>query len=144
MSLIIIYKSRHRLKIKVYGHCQDNVVAALGKIIQSQSDKIDLREVIQVWLEHLPLKFDKEEARVQHELLADILLNRPELLAAQAENFAKAFAVLADTVNTKYANEATNTKVKSILAKCAQDPAYAPHFAKLSDAQQKKLHGLVS
>lgn len=56
-------------KEKTYGHCRDNGVAALGKIIKAHSNLFDPTPYIAVWIRFLPLKFDKDEGMVQNELL---------------------------------------------------------------------------
>ena len=60
-------------KEKTYGHCRDNAIASLGKVIKTQGGvaegNMTVRPYIDVWLTFLPLKYDKPEAIVQHELL---------------------------------------------------------------------------
>jgi hypothetical protein len=60
---------------KQYGHCRDNSIAALGKIIKSQSESLggDLQGALQTWLNLLPLRFDKPEAIIQHSFLAEVV-----------------------------------------------------------------------
>lgn len=63
-------------KEKTYGHCRDNGVAAVGKIIKAHSNLIDPIPYIAIWIRFLPLRFDKDEGLVQNELLVIILLFR--------------------------------------------------------------------
>ena len=60
---------------KTFGHCRDNSVAALGKIIKSQPESLgsELGGALNQWISLLPLKFDKPEARIQHSFLAEIM-----------------------------------------------------------------------
>jgi len=65
----------------VYGHCKDNVVSAMGKIIrQNKIGGNDLKQVVEVWFGKLPLYHDKEEAKYNHELLVDIMINNQDMV----------------------------------------------------------------
>jgi len=48
---------------KAYGHCRDNTIASIGKIIKHQAENINLKEIIAAWISLLPLKYDKPEAK---------------------------------------------------------------------------------
>lgn len=61
-------------KEKSYGHCKDNSVAALGKFIKGHNEAVDITSYIAAWFSFLPLRHDKPEAIIQHELLVIILL----------------------------------------------------------------------
>jgi hypothetical protein len=63
-------------KEKTYGHCRDNGIAAMGKIIKAHFAIFDPTPYLTIWLNFLPLKFDKEEGMVQNELLVNIILYR--------------------------------------------------------------------
>lgn len=68
-------------KPKVFGHCKDNIVSALGKIIKTnQLNQNDLKAVVLKWLGQLPLKHDKPEAKFNHELLVDIMLMNQQIV----------------------------------------------------------------
>lgn len=45
---------------RCYGHCQDNCIAVIGKIIKRFNKAFDLKYLYMKWLEVLPLKFDNE------------------------------------------------------------------------------------
>ncbi len=46
---------------KVYGHCQDNCVAVIGKLLHRYKKVFDLKFLYDKWLLALPLKYDHEE-----------------------------------------------------------------------------------
>ena len=120
-------------KEKVYGHCRDNVISALGKIIKSQSDKINLNEVIQVWLENLPLKFDKEEAIQQHDLLTDIVLLKSELiLGVNGSNIPKIITCYGNILNTKKSNADINKKIKESMDKFRAENLFVTNWGEIS------------
>lgn len=72
-------------KDKSYGHCHDNAISSIGKIIKAHSDKFDYSLVLNFWISFMPLKYDKEEAIIQHDFLLDIMLNKPEMLLGNTE-----------------------------------------------------------
>lgn len=63
-------------KEKTYGHCRDNGIAAIGKIIKAHFALFDTRPYLAIWLNFLPLRHDKDEGMVQNELLVTPFLFR--------------------------------------------------------------------
>jgi len=101
-----------------FGSMTDNIVASLGKIIKAQSNHIHLTEAIKVWVSHLPLRYDTEEGKVQHELLVDIILesNAALVFGESGENLPKTIRVLAEAIDLK----ATGPDFKKKVAKVIQ------------------------
>ncbi len=62
-----------KTKVKQFMHAKDNAVSALGKIIKFQSAAVDANSLLINWLGLLPIKNDVEEAKLQNELLVDLL-----------------------------------------------------------------------
>jgi hypothetical protein len=56
-------------KEKTYGHCRDNGIASIGKIIKAHFNLFDPKSYIAIWLRFLPLRHDKDEGMTQNELL---------------------------------------------------------------------------
>eukprot|EP01016_Furgasonia_blochmanni_P038583 TRINITY_DN4683_c0_g1_i9.p1 TRINITY_DN4683_c0_g1~~TRINITY_DN4683_c0_g1_i9.p1 ORF type:complete len:328 (-),score=144.99 TRINITY_DN4683_c0_g1_i9:51-1034(-) len=101
---------------KVYGLCKDNIVASFGRIIRAQSDKINLVQVCNFWVNNLPIQYDADEALSQHALLTDIIGLKPELvLGEQGQNMTKVCSIFGDIVDTKYCSDATKEAIKKIL-----------------------------
>ena len=46
-------------KEKTYGHCRDNGVAAIGKIVKAHVTIFDSRPALSFWIHFLPLRHDK-------------------------------------------------------------------------------------
>jgi len=77
-------------KEKKYHFARDNAISALGKVIMYQSSVIDYQALLPGWIDLLPLKHDVEEAMVQNEILARLLLEQPKLvLGDQNQRFEK-------------------------------------------------------
>lgn len=46
-------------KENTYGHCRDNAIASMGKIIKAHGENFNCQPYITYWFSFLPLKFDK-------------------------------------------------------------------------------------
>jgi hypothetical protein len=103
---------------KSYGHCRDNSVAALGKIIKAQTESLgtDLAGALQTWLNLLPLKFDKPEAIIQHTFLTELVtFNGVQLINGKQENALQILKIFVEVHGTKRSNEECNAKIVSSL-----------------------------
>ena len=88
----------------------DNAVSAVGKIAEHCSMACNASDVLGQWLAFLPLKTDREEARVVHEQLCRLLENenmRAALLGADGSRLPKVLAVFASacTAGSKRARQ---------------------------------------
>jgi len=136
---------------KVYGHCKDNGVSALGKIIKNHAEKIpNIQEIVNFWLSSLPLHHDKEEARIAHEFFADLLLYGNAALWAgpNGENMPQIVKILVDISDTKRVNEDTNKKVATVIKLLANDEKTQTVFANvisgMSNDQKKKVQAVLT
>lgn len=72
-------------KEKTYGHCRDNAISGIGRIIKIHGDKVNAKNYLEFWLTYLPLRFDKKEALLQHEFLLTIMQTNPTILINEDE-----------------------------------------------------------
>lgn len=63
-----------------FKHARDNAVSSIGKIIKHHGSSVDLNQTASFWFQQLPLRADKDEAKFNNDLLADILQNQPALI----------------------------------------------------------------
>ena len=103
---------------KNFGLSVDNMVSALGKIINSQlkNSKIvqnGINEILTKWIMGLPIKYDDIEHHQQHEWLADLFLTQRQLIGENC--YEHYFETLAKIYETKLVNEKTNEKIKTIF-----------------------------
>ena len=100
-----------------YGLAFDNMVVALGKIINYQfNSKIvqsSINDIITKWIMNLPIKYDEVEQEQQHEWLVDMFLNKRNLIPQNC--YMHYFAVLAKIYNSKASNENINKKINKIF-----------------------------
>ena len=119
--LNILYKG---LEIKVedkkdeeYHAAQDNIITAIGKLIKFRGKEYsNLKEIINKWLENLPITGDIAESAGQHDLLCDIIMQSPDMIFGNDNaNIPKIIQVLCKVVDSKYSNDEVNEKIRKIL-----------------------------
>jgi hypothetical protein len=108
-------------RIKTRGLARDNSISAIGKVIKFQSHCVDFKGLIEKWIFWLPLKWDKVEAVFAHELLADVVLERVEVVVDDFQKFLQVVKVVAEVLDTKLVNEKSNECFKRFLEKFQQD-----------------------
>ena len=119
----IIYKGLEKQRKREedpdeFGSMRDNIVASLGKIIKNQFNNINLQEAVGVWVNNLPLRYDIEEGKVQHELLVDIILdsNAALVFGENGENLPRTIKVIAEAINLKASSSDFKQKAKKVVA----------------------------
>lgn len=111
---------------KSYGYARDNIVSAVGNIIKCQAENLpQVDKLIGFWVECLPLRYDKEEARVQHELLVDIILhsNANWVFGENGERMKHVIKIFAETVNTKFSTDVIREKIVKVINALLQNEA---------------------
>jgi importin-5 len=95
----------------------DNCISAVGRIIMSQPVGFDRSKAIPEWLEHLPLKYDKDEATNVYECLCALVEKKsPELLGQNLANLPKIVRVLVHIAGTDWVRtHEMNERVLAIL-----------------------------
>jgi hypothetical protein len=136
---------------KIHGNCKDNAISALGKIIKNQAEKIpNIKETVKYWIDNLPMKYDKEEARIQHDLLIDIILHgNMEIWAGEnGQNIPQIIKVLSEIVDTKLIFETTTKKISAVLKIFYNDAKLQPVFLNvigtLPDIQKKNIQDCLN
>lgn len=119
-------------KQKTYGHCRDNGVAAVGKIIKTHSTIFDPRPALTLWIHLLPLRHDKDEGMVQNELLADIMMSQPDLIlgANKVANLQKVLNIYGEIAgNKKLYNEQVSKKIRDHINQLKGDQFFNENLA---------------
>ena len=100
-----------------YGLAFDNMVSALGKIINyqfnSQIVQAGLNDIITKWISNLPIKYDDTEKEQQHDWLVNMFIEKRELIPANC--YSHYFLCLAKIYNTKSSNEELDKKILKIF-----------------------------
>ena len=132
---------------KSHAHARDNAVSSLGKVIKYQSSNLDLGVVIPAFLSVLPLRHDKVEARLMHDLLADLCLAHTAAVFGPAyERLGQVVNVFATIIETKLCDAVTVPKIKQIITNLqgAQLPGLGEVINGLTDLQKQKLNHVIS
>lgn len=126
-------------KEKSFGHCRDNAISSIGKIIKHHAEAIgSLQNCIDFWVNYLPLKFDKPEAIIQHEFFIDILLNKPELILGNGDvnqklaNLVRTLSILGTILNNhKIYNDDVKNKIKNYVLSLRQNGLFVDNYDKI-------------
>ena len=110
-------KNKDNEEYNSFGMSFDNMVSALGKIINyqfnSQIVQAGLNELISKWIMNLPIKYDVTEKEQQHEWLVDLFLLKRQLIGEDC--YSHYFESLAKIYETKNTNDNLNEKIKKIF-----------------------------
>lgn len=141
-------------KEKSYGHCRDNAISSIGKIIKTHGETFNCAVYIPYWFGLLPLRYDKPEAIMQHEFLIDIMINKPELILgnapeSQLPNLVKVLSTLGSILNNqKLFNDSIKQKVKSFLFSLQSNPLFTGNqdniWSQLGNKEKEALAKLIS
>jgi hypothetical protein len=127
-----------------WNHARDNAIASLGKIIRYQGNNLDLNLWIPKWLSYLPLKYDVKEAQLQHKLLCDIIINKPEyLLGEKNANLPKIIRILCKVYESKLSEESVDEMIKTILTNIKNNPALHPFVDEALLSAKKKIKAKI-
>jgi len=134
---------------KKHGYAKDNVVSSLGKIIKYHSDKVNLTEIITLWLDNLPLTWDKPEGILQHEFLVDVILtgNSSLVLGENYSKLPKVIEIFSEIIDTKVCNANIKEKISTVLKFLLSDQTAAGIVEKcavqMSDIQKRRLKEVI-
>ena len=100
-----------------FGIAFDNMVAALGKIINyqfnSQVVQVGINELISKWIMNLPIKYDKVEMGPQHEWLVDLFVMKRQLINKSI--YQQYFETVTKIYETKNSSDKLNEKIKNLF-----------------------------
>ena len=134
-----------------FGMAFDNMVAALGKIINYQSNNSKvvqgvINELINKWIMNLPIKYDDTEMEPQHEWLVDLFLLKRELIGENCYNHY--FETLSDIYEAKKTSDKINEKIKKIFSEYVKNEDKLKQivtkiYENTDDTLKKKLEKLI-
>lgn len=133
-------------KQRAFLHCKDNITASLGKVIRFHSDKINFEEAFSIWVQNLPLKFEKSECIFQHEILANFVFNNNELPIQNKILFEKIIKIFAEILESRLINESTKQILKACFQRWINEPfknEFMNIFKNLSLSEQNKIEEVL-
>ena len=124
-----------------YGQAKDNIVTAIGKLIKFQGNNYsNLTEIIDKWLENLPIIYDVNESAGMHDLLCDIILQKSEMIfGPNNKNVPKIIRILCRINETKFSNKDINEKINKILNAIKDNNSLAPCIEEAKKDASKKV-----
>lgn len=127
--------------VKSNGLAYDNAVGALGRLIKFQEACLDTSTLVPAWINLLPLRFDKHEARTMHDFLAEILLaNFQTLVQGRQDLLLKSMQVFAAVLNTKLLADHSVEKVQQLLLRLNEYPQLVMSIsAAMNEEERHKL-----
>jgi hypothetical protein len=129
-----------------YEVATENAVSSLGKFIEFQANVVDTQQLMGFWLSQLPLKADKNEAKVVHDQLCRFLERQDPRLNAHLPRIVFVLSkVLSE--GTTVVSDASRNKLIGILQKVAQTlPAEAiqQQAAQLDQKAQQVLQAALA
>lgn len=119
---------------------RDNAVSALGVLLMHHEDAVpEAKAAWGVWLGHLPIKTDEEEAVKVHAMLLDLVQVQHAGVVGEAyANVPKALGIMADVYGTDLVDAEGTQKLLAVL-RTLGTAGIAQFGVKLSAKQQKKL-----
>jgi hypothetical protein len=113
-----------------WGHCRDNKIAALGKIIKHQSQNVDLGVLVPSWVNLLPLNWDAKESINQHSFFCDLLVNNSNyVLGENNAHLPKVIRILCKIHQTKFSDTELDIRVEKILGEIKGNPSLHQYVA---------------
>ena len=94
---------------------RDNAVSALGKVIKFHGDEYpnELNSLLELWINSMPIKQDKDEAKINNRYLLDILMKEPnKILGENNKNLGKIIVTLTQGYQTDATDEEMDKNIE--------------------------------
>jgi hypothetical protein len=132
-----------------FGMSYDNMVSAIGKIINYQfNSKVvqeGLTELMNKWIMNLPIKYDDTEKEQQHEWLVDLFLRNRQLIGENC--YSHYFETLVKIYEMNGTSEKVNNNIKNIFNNVKNEEKLKQIVDKIyqtsDDVIKKKLEKLI-
>jgi len=109
-----------------WSSARDNAIASIGKILKYQPNTVSFGEIWSKWLHYLPLKTDRDEAKIIHEFVMDTLLSNPEMaIGADGSLLKKIIRIIIAIFDKKLIKKKLYPKLAQALTKLNQYPSIA-------------------
>jgi hypothetical protein len=121
-----------------YLNCKDNAISSLGKIIKQYADD-SMDDLLVYWIEHMPIKLDLEECKVMNQLLAELLVSKPDvLLGDDLHRLPAVMEILGEQLHELYMTKDTITAFGHLLKDMQAIPMIKEAFEAITNDLCKK------
>lgn len=108
----------------------------MGKIVKYQEASIDAATIIPSWVSLLPLTHDLEEAKMQNEFLAEMVMKRPAaVLGANNEGLEHFVVILAAICSKKQSSQDTLDTLSVVISEMSANPEIGGRFQEICQAK---------
>jgi len=122
-------------------------IAAVGRIIEFYASRIDLKQVLPIWLNYLPVTHIAESDMIYKQLCHFMIVHTEIIIGEQGSNVPHILQIFANIIGTKLIQTETLQGIISILKKMQNEfPADVMQRAwvTLTQEQQQKLTQALS
>ena len=121
---------------------RDNAISALGKIIKYHGQEFpnELNSLIDLWVNSMPIKQDKEEAKINIKFLLDILMKEPsKCLGENNKNLGKVIVILTEGYQTGATDDAMDKSIEQFTTGIKSNAEYNNILLDTVKKQKEKL-----
>ena len=125
---------------------RDNAISALGKIIKYHGQEFsnELNSLLDLWVNSMPIKQDKEEAKINNNFLLDILMKEPnKILGENNKNLGKIIVTLAEGYQTGATDEEMDKKIEQFAVGVKSNPEYNNILMETAKKSKEKLQNKI-
>ena len=125
---------------------RDNAVSALGKVIKYHGTEYpnDLNNLVDLWVNSMPIKQDKEEAKINIKFLLDILMEEPnKILGDNNKNLGKVIVILTEGYQTGATNDDIDKKIEQFAVGIKNNNEYNNILLDTVKKQKEKLRNKI-
>ena len=119
---------------------RDNAVSALGKTIKYHGQEFpnELNNLLDFWVNSMPITQDKEEGKINNKFLLDILMKEPnKVLGEGNKNLGHIIVILAKGYKTGSTTDEMDKNIESFAEGVKNNPQYAAILKDTVDKQKK-------
>ena len=135
-----IEKSLTKIDRENYKFAKDNAVSALGKIIKYHGQEFpdQLNNLLDFWVNSMPITQDKEEGKINNKFLLDILMKEPnKVLGPGNKNLGQIIIILAKGYNTGATDKEMDKNIESFAEGIKNNAEYSAILKETVDKQKK-------
>ena len=107
---------------------RDNAISALCKVIKYHGQEFpdELNTLLDLWINSMPIKQDKEEAKINNKFLLDILNKEPnKILGENNKNLGKIIVIFAEAYQTQGSSNTMDKEIEKLAEGIKNNPEYS-------------------
>ena len=125
---------------------RDNAISALCKVIKYHGQEFpnELNTLLDLWVNSMPIKQDKEEAKINNQFLLDILNKDPkQIMGENNKNLGKIIVILAEAYETQGSTTAMDKEIEKMAQAIKNNPEYTQILNDTMSKQKDKCKNKI-